>query len=345
MKYLFNNINNKKNKILLLASYYTGNPFIAPHTCSIGTTSKCNSRCIYCSTWSNAGIEQELSLTKFESLINSLTKLGVKEILFSGGEPFLNQNIVEMVDISTKMGFSTRIITNGTKLSEEIICKLISMGLKRIGISIDALNPEVYYKTRGISIDKCLQTLEILKKVKIKYPDFRVDLYTVINKFNIEELLNLQDFANEAHFNNSFQTLQMDEIIKERIESVWPSSSEIDRLEEIVQILIKRKNQGYAINNMENYLMNIPNFFRARTASLQRCFAGYMRLNIDEQLNVKTCWMMPPIGNISSEKIEDIWDRRSHNMKVNRLSIRKNQCPGCFFPCHIEGNISFGKRY
>jgi len=339
-------ISKEKQKELLYSSYFSGKPLIAPKTCSIGITSQCNSKCTYCNTWSNQKDipHKELSLEHFMQIADSLKKIGVEEILFSGGEPFLHSRLLELMKYSNKIGFKTRIITNGINLNEKIITDLISVGLKRIGISIDALTPEIYYKTRGVSIDNCLETLNILRKIKIKNSSLRVDLYTVINKYNLNELLPLQDFANESSFRNSYQTLQMDEEIPKRINSVWLNEEEICNLEGIINQLILRKKKGYPINNEENYLHNITKFFKERNTIPEQCFAGYLRINIDEYLNVKTCWMMPPVGNLYKENLEDIWNEDSEKLINNRSLIFNKQCPGCFFPCHIEANLTFGTR-
>ena len=62
-------------------------------------TNRCNYRCPFCH---NEGQEKEvlvgmMSVEKFKQLINYLGGQELSEINFSGGEPFLHKEIVDMI--------------------------------------------------------------------------------------------------------------------------------------------------------------------------------------------------------------------------------------------------------
>ncbi|MBN1485556.1 MAG: radical SAM protein [Chloroflexia bacterium] len=327
----------------LLLSYYLDWPLVVPRTCSVGVTTRCNSRCLYCSTWHNQAADLDHETDEFFSLFGDLEKLGVQEILLSGGEPLLRADLIEIIDRAVEMGFSTRLITNGRLLQNDLAYALASAGLTKIAVSLDSLVPEVYFKVRGMPLKPVLDGLESLRRVRdAHFPALKIALYAVIHRFNVDSLVELVDFAESQGFQSYVQPVQIEAPIRERIAKIWPGPEDIAGLEQVCQQLIMRKQSGYQITNQEDYLRNIPTFFKRISMRPKRCMAGFIRLNIDKDFGVRPCWMLDPVGNVKEEDIGTIWFSKA--FRRARKAIRKGQCPGCFFPCHIEGSYSLGAR-
>lgn len=105
-------------------------------------TSKCNLNCKYCHNLDFANKNDDMSTEEIKKLIYSLKDLGVNKILLTGGEPLLNPDIIEIVQLLTDLNIKSDLVTNGKLLSYELINKLANAGLKRIRISIDGLGEE-----------------------------------------------------------------------------------------------------------------------------------------------------------------------------------------------------------
>ena len=65
-------------------------------------TDKCNLRCVYCRAEDNIpyndnSINDALSLYEYKFIINGLSQVGIKKINFTGGEPLLYQDPVELI--------------------------------------------------------------------------------------------------------------------------------------------------------------------------------------------------------------------------------------------------------
>ena len=128
-----------------LLGFYTSRkvlkPLIPPEHVYFSITNRCNLRCRMCEVSKNpSSAEDELSKDKIKNIIVQIKDMGIKHIIFSGGEPTLRDDLIELVEFSVSNGIKmTDIITNGTLLSDDIIEKFIKVGLNHITISLDGL--------------------------------------------------------------------------------------------------------------------------------------------------------------------------------------------------------------
>jgi len=101
-------------------------------------TSRCNLHCVHC--YSSAGDkdpEQILTTEQSKSFIHDLSEFGVPVILFSGGEPLLRHDIIELADFAKDNGIMTALSTNGTLISEKLASEIKNAGFSEVGISLD----------------------------------------------------------------------------------------------------------------------------------------------------------------------------------------------------------------
>jgi radical SAM protein with 4Fe4S-binding SPASM domain len=103
----------------------------------IEVTYKCPLACVHCS--SNAGIENtnEMSYNNCRHIVTEAKDMGVSEIAFSGGEPLIWPNIIEIVHYSSTLGINTTIYTSGyIDNAPNMIFALNKAGLKRAVFSL-----------------------------------------------------------------------------------------------------------------------------------------------------------------------------------------------------------------
>lgn len=85
-------------------------------------TRRCNNRCLYC--YNEAGVGglsgSEMSTEEVVSLISKLhSEVPVESIAISGGEPFLREDLPEILSYIKQLGIAPAVITNGTLLTKE----------------------------------------------------------------------------------------------------------------------------------------------------------------------------------------------------------------------------------
>lgn len=83
-----------------------------------------NRRCnLACSVCSSRRLEEELPLAMIKKQLAQARRLGIKNVRFTGGEPFLHPEILEMLSAARKLGFYTLVNTNATLLTPALIKK------------------------------------------------------------------------------------------------------------------------------------------------------------------------------------------------------------------------------
>lgn len=113
----------------------------------IAVTSACNLRCSYClknEEDADRKIDQ-LNASQTAAIIGVLAEMGVRKIRFTGGEPLLHPDIVELISrAKATPGIDTvKLTTNGLLLDRHLNA-LIAAGLNGVNLSLDTLNAEKY---------------------------------------------------------------------------------------------------------------------------------------------------------------------------------------------------------
>ncbi len=94
-----------------------------------------------------------LSLAEVKRRLEESIPLGVKEYYFTGGEPFLNPEMTDILVLTLRYGPAT-VLTNGTVLKDEWLVRLraaeeLSVYALEFRVSIDGFSPEVNDPIRG----------------------------------------------------------------------------------------------------------------------------------------------------------------------------------------------------
>lgn len=116
-----------------------------PELRQIETTSVCNLRCIFCPYDEMTRPKSHMNLEKYRRLLESDECSHVAEVaLHHFGEPFLQENFSSFVSIATNLGIRSVVSTNLSKLSKRQAEEVLTAGLSRIIVSIDASTPGTY---------------------------------------------------------------------------------------------------------------------------------------------------------------------------------------------------------
>lgn len=153
----------------------------------------CNMRCKFCfATFKDVRqtILPKGHLPKKEAVkvVQELAKLGFKKITFAGGEPTLCSWLPELIQEAKKLGLTTMIVTNGTKLTENFLRNLQN-SLDWIALSIDSLDDKTNIETgraiagkKSISINEYKNLIDLVKKYR-----YGLKINTVISKTNYKQ--------------------------------------------------------------------------------------------------------------------------------------------------------------
>ncbi len=165
-----------------------------PIDCVLAVTYRCNSRCTMCDIW-KLKETRELGLEYYKK-----TPASLRDINVSGGEPFLRQDIVELVKTLHEACPKARIVisTNGylTDLIKEKMREILKFVPNAgVGISIDGIG-EMHDKIRGIpgGFNLSIKTVKTLRE-ELGMANLR--LAFTISKQNVEHLSKVYDLSRE----------------------------------------------------------------------------------------------------------------------------------------------------
>lgn len=129
----------------------------------------CNLQCVHCIN-SSGPTDPWLKSLDTETVkrhVMEAEALGVKEIYFTGGEPFLHQDILELLACSLRVA-PTTVLTNGTRITEKTADALGALAGEslyslEIRVSVDDIDPEANDRIRGKgAFDKAIRAIRLL---------------------------------------------------------------------------------------------------------------------------------------------------------------------------------------
>ncbi|MGC9043104.1 MAG: radical SAM protein [Myxococcota bacterium] len=110
----------------------------------------CNSDCIFCHS-AEYRDKKSLTISEIKRKIDSAKRLGVKILLFSGGEPLLIKDIENLFRYTFSRRMYSGLITNGRILSDKIILqKLYNAGLRYVYMSLVSTDKGIYKKVTQV---------------------------------------------------------------------------------------------------------------------------------------------------------------------------------------------------
>lgn len=285
---------------------------------SIITTYRCQMGCKMCHIWKNpTDKNKEITAKDLEKLPH------MRSTNITGGEPFLRDDLEEIVEVVLKR--SDRLVISTSGYHTDRILKLANK-FPKIGVrvSIEGLAKiNNYLRGRDDGFDRGLRTLLGLRRMGIRDIGFGI---TVSNN-NSEDMLWLYELAKElkmefatAAFHNSFYFHKDDNIITNKDEV-------IKNFKELIERLLKEKSPKSWYRAFFN--LGLINYIRGGKRMLP-CEAGTENFFIDPYGEVLPCngmeekyWYMS-MGNIrESDNFMDIWN--SDKAKEVRRMVRN--CP------------------
>ena len=303
--------------------------------------SACNCRCVMCDIWKGNSHLRQLTEKDVEGLMDSLRRLGTRQVVMSGGEALLNRNFFELCDILRREDIRITLLSTGILLSKHV--DAILEKVSDVIVSLDG-DETVHDRIRNIpgAFRKLKEGVEALHDGR---PDFRITARTVIHRWNfrcwsgiIDAARNMgldqisflpADVTSEA-FNRSdpWETPRQHEIL--------PSLEELPLLREILQDVIRDHADSFArgfIAETPAKLLKIGEYYAASYGlnpfPYKKCNAPWVSAVVEADGAVRPCFFLPSLGNIHEQPLEDILNnpsavhfRKTLDMDSNPTCVR-----------------------
>lgn len=344
--YLFGNIAEHRRVARLAKNFAQRNPDntdtpVRPEFIILDITHRCNLECNICEIRKDKPVD-EFTTEEVKTLIDQAIEWGVKEFVLSGGEPFVREDIFEILDFVKEKNYRLGILTNGILLTKDFIKRLLPYLISdtlSLTVSLDALTPEIHDDIRGRkgSFEKTFFCLQTLSELKANHPNINFNVISIILNENLEELLNLAQTLKSLNVNSiQFQPLLANNLaMKERSSGVkyWIPQERCGLLDRAIDELVefKRKNLYFVLNS-ENNLKLVKKYFRNLLAKEDvRCLYATKTMLIANNGDITTCF--GSYGNTRAVTLKRIWD--SEEIKYARERVKKCKNP-CLLPCFTD---------
>jgi len=289
-------------------------------------TRRCNFRCKGCTVW----LEQdprELSTRDVKAGLDILRQLGVIDLVLSGGNPLLREDIDEIIEYASRF-FLTTVYDNGSMAVEKIRA-LRHADL--VAISIDSLDPVKNDYVRGVrgAWQKAMNAVEVLHERGIS-----VGVAPTISQFNLYEIMDLTKYFVSRNIPVWYSLYSYDSSVDQtHLFKIGKKDDEfvIDDRKAIVSLcdsLIKLKSTNSNILMTTKLLKTIKNYYQKGKRSWEcRAFQNFFM--IDHLGKVAGCHLHDPIATIFD--LPKLWN----SSKLDELRVTYKKCTKCMYLCYI----------
>ncbi len=187
----------------------------SPYTLTIEPTNRCNLKCPECPSGNGQMVRPLglMSIERFNAIVDEISGEVFYLQLFFQGEPFINNELLEMVRYARSRHIYVAISTNAHYLRQEVIENILDAGLDRLIVSIDGLTQDVYEEYRvGGSLDRVLDALHRLaaaRRSRGRRHRTEVILQMLVTKQTEAHITALRELASSVDASVALKTIQV----------------------------------------------------------------------------------------------------------------------------------------
>lgn len=308
--------------------------------------SRCNCRCVMCDIWKIDTV-REISVSDLERHAGDIQALGVRWVVFSGGEPLMHSDLFRLSDRLRESGIRTTILTTGlllAKYSSSIVSRLDD-----VIVSLDGPR-EVHDRIRRIprAFDLLAAGVSAIHAHK---PEFPVAARCTVQHENFLSLretvrtaktLGLRSISFLAADLTSEAFNRPQGWSSERQAMVALNDEEVNLLENEIETMILELSESpaYVLETPEK-LRRIVYHFRGHLGLVEavspRCNAPWVSAVVESDGTVRPCFFHKPLGNIGDDSLREVLNSPRAVRFRSTLNIARNPiCRRCVCSLYLE---------
>lgn len=310
--------------------------------------SSCNCRCIMCDIWKTPE-GKAFRKADLEPHLASIRRLGVRWVVFSGGEPLMNAELPVLCEILRAENIRLTLLTTGLLLQK--CASTVAAGFDDVIVSLDG-PPEVHDKIRRV--EKAFALLEAgVKALREQRPEMRITARTTVQKANHCHLRETVCAARRMNLNGiSFLAADLTSSAFNR-PLLWPASRqdeiglslrEVAALEREIEALIQETGRasecGFIAETPEKLRRMARQFrvqLRLKAGESPICNAPWVSAVIETDGTVRPCFFHAAIGNLREGSLESIVNGEAGRTFRKNLDIANNAiCQRCVCSLHYR---------
>lgn len=338
---------------------------------SLRITHRCNHRCVICAQLGEKGyntrsdtpnVKGEVPPEVYKRVIDEVAPKKV-HVYITGGEPFLYQPLVPLVNSMKEKGLTVQIVTNGSGL-EHNAEDIVENGWDMICVSFDG-PPEIHDKCRGIkgAMETAVRGIRRLQELKAEKKTSKPAIF-VLTTISANNQYSLVDTVKEAEkiqpdgmviyyswFTNEEIGQKHTKIMQEKLGVIpfaWKgyvrdtSTLDFDKIAQQVREIKSSKFKvpiifvpDLKVKDIKRYYTHPEDFF-----GYKKCISPWFQLDVMPNGDTVTCRDFPDFvtGNIIESTIEEIYNGERHRQFRRELrSCENGVFPICSRCCGLMG--------
>ena len=313
---------------------------------SWNTTNACNMYCAHCYRDAGCKAAEELSTAEAKTLLEQIAAAGFKIMIFSGGEPLMRPDILELVRYAASLKLIPVFGTNGTLITQERAQQLLDAGARGMGISLDSLDREKHNRFRSFegAWEGAVEGMKNCRAVGLPF-----QIHTTVMDWNQHELEAITDFAVEigARAHHFFFLVPTG-----RAASIEEEALRTREYEDVLRrIMIKQQSVPIEIKpTCAPQFLRIASELGMKTRFRRGCLAGLSYCIISPRGKVQPCaYLNMELGDVRETPFDVIWKRNPILARLRTLDYGgkcggcryKNACGGCRAraACYHDGDF------
>ena len=298
-------------------SLLTHHPFTLP-VLILMPHSRCNCRCVMCDIWKANTRQQEISPEVLARHLGDMRALGVRQVVFSGGEALMHSNLWRLAAMLHEGGIGITLLSTGLLLKEHAV--EITRFCSDVIVSLDGHAP-VHDAIRRIprAFDQLSEGVLALRRVS---PGFPITARSVVQRANFRtlkqtilaaEALGLDQISFLAADTSSSAFNREGRVADDQVERVALTAAEARELAgvitEVVGELWPLFSRGFVAESQEK-LRRIPQYYLALQGEAElppvRCNAPWVSAVVEADGTVRPCFFHRGLGNIHDTPLGEI---------------------------------------
>ncbi len=288
-----------------------------PSTVSFELTYGCNERCIHCYNPCSPrkdGVAKkvgkgELDLEDYKRVLDDLAEMGVPNILFTGGDPFVKKDFMDILRYAHEKKFAISIYTNGQVMADrpDIYDAVKGLYPHSVGLSIYSMDSRVHESITRIP-GSLANTVSVARK--LSRDGVTIQIKCPIMKINRVGYARVRTFASSLGAVPEFEVNITSGVDGDKYasENLRLSETEMRRILQDPIIPLSPKRQ-------------VLERMKERTPDMQFCGAGLNSVNITPTGDVYPCMSFPlKCGNVREARISEIWRNSDKLQRVRSLN-------------------------
>ncbi len=308
---------------------------------------RCNCRCVMCDIWKTSDA-QEIGLADIERHADDIASLGVRWVIFSGGEPLMHSDLFALSGRLRQLGVKLTVLSTGLTIAAN--AERLVENVDEIIVSLDG-PPRVHDRIRRVNGAFGALAAGVGAVLRLR-DDFPIAARCTVQKQNYLNLSDTVETARDMRLQSiSFLAADVTSTAFNRPE-IWPierqsevslSAHEVSLMEVAMETLIDsyaREIETGFIREGPDKLRRIARHFRAQLGHVEpispKCNAPWVSAVVESDGAVRPCFFHEPVGNIRDQGLREAVNGAKALAFRESLDVAANPtCRRCVCSLHL----------